>query len=131
MNYDHQDLEWFKLLFGSVPTLNGRPRQNLYQLMKAQARRIRRNQVMHHQSWLKIVMMTLCQTSTETYRGKRKQVRVLHQCHPRRRNQVMHQQSPLKIVMMTLCQTSAEIYCGKKVLTTLCTVSDKHYVVSY
>jgi len=31
----------------------------------------RRNQVMHQQSWLKIVMMILCQTSTETYRGKK------------------------------------------------------------
>src|SRR4051812_38467816 len=103
--------------------------EDLYQLMKAQARRIRRNQVMHHQSWLKIVMVTLCQTSTETYR-ENKQVRVLHQCHPRR-NLAMHQQGPLKIVMTTLCQTSAKTYRGKKVLTTLCTVSDKHYVVYY
>src|ERR1041385_6490877 len=31
----------------------------------------RRNQAMHQQSPLKIVMMTLCQTSAETYRGKK------------------------------------------------------------
>ena len=24
MNYDNHNLEWFKLLFGSVPTVNGR-----------------------------------------------------------------------------------------------------------
>src|SRR3954462_5301804 len=64
------------------------------------------------------------------YREK-KQVTVLHQRHRRRRNQAMHQQSLLKIVMLTLCQTSTETYRGKKVLTTLCTVSNKHYVVSY
>jgi hypothetical protein len=36
-----------------------------------QRHRRRRNQAMHQQSPLKIVMMTLCQTSTETYRGKK------------------------------------------------------------
>ena len=75
-------------------------------------------------------MMTLCQASTKTYRGK-KTGKSAASVSSKKKKSSAASTKPAEDSDDDFMPDKRENLSWKKVLTTLCTVSDTHYVVSY